>query len=128
MNRFLRLANLFFLSVLSVATVVVAVAQDIATTIDVETGVTDLPTTTYSGTATLIKTGAGTLQWGYGAATFALSAGSLIDVRGGTFIGGSMHPTRPFYHLLTFIRLFGDRSSTIPASGHSARSAVEEPH
>ena len=63
MNRFLRLANLFFLSVLSVATVVVAVAQDIATTIDVETGVTDLPTTTYSGTATLIKTGAGALQW-----------------------------------------------------------------
>ena len=44
--------------------------------------------TTFSGNGTILKTGAGTTAWGSGAATFALGAGSLIDVQGGTFQGG----------------------------------------
>ncbi|MEI7911726.1 MAG: autotransporter-associated beta strand repeat-containing protein, partial [Verrucomicrobiota bacterium] len=49
----------------------------------------DLATTTFSGAGTLRKTGAGTVQWGLPIATFALGAGSLIDVQAGTFTGGS---------------------------------------
>jgi fibronectin-binding autotransporter adhesin len=45
--------------------------------------------TTFSGAGTLRKTGTGQLQWGGTAATFNLGSGSLIDVEGGTFIGGS---------------------------------------
>ena len=43
----------------------------------------------FSGTGTLRKSGAGTIRWNASAATFALGAGSLIDVQGGVFVGGS---------------------------------------
>jgi autotransporter-associated beta strand protein len=56
---------------------------------NVATGTLDLPMATFSGTGSLLKTGAGTLQWGVGSATFAMSAGSVIDVQGGAFTGGS---------------------------------------
>jgi autotransporter-associated beta strand protein len=56
---------------------------------NVATGTRDLPTATFSGTGTLVKSGTGLLQWGGGAATFALGAGSLIDIQGGTFTAGS---------------------------------------
>jgi autotransporter-associated beta strand protein len=46
-------------------------------------------TTTFSGTGTLRKTGAGEMVWGSGTATFSLGSGSLIDVQEGTFTGGS---------------------------------------
>ncbi len=47
------------------------------------------PTTTFTGGGTLLKTGAGQLRWGQNqAATFALGAGSLIDIQGGTIKGG----------------------------------------
>jgi len=49
----------------------------------------DPATTRFSGSGTLQKTGAGGVVWSSSAATFALSAGSLIDVQGGTFTGGS---------------------------------------
>ena len=52
-------------------------------------GTMDLPTATFSGAGTLIKSGAGTLQWGGGAGTFALGAGSLIDVQGGILVGAN---------------------------------------
>ena len=45
--------------------------------------------TSFTGAGTITKTGAGTLSWGFGAATFNMSAGGLIDVQAGTFIGGS---------------------------------------
>ena len=45
--------------------------------------------TQFSGQGTLRKTGAGQSLWGASAATFALSAGSLIDVQAGSFVGGS---------------------------------------
>ena len=45
--------------------------------------------TAFTGAGTLRKTGAGTLTWPGSVATFALGAGSLIDVQGGTFTGGS---------------------------------------
>ena len=44
---------------------------------------------TYSGQGTIKKVGAGQIQWGQMAATFALGSGSLIDVQEGTFVGGS---------------------------------------
>lgn len=47
------------------------------------------PTTTFTGGGTLLKTGAGQLRWGQNqAATFAMGAGSLIDIQGGTIKGG----------------------------------------
>ncbi|WP_436290343.1 autotransporter outer membrane beta-barrel domain-containing protein [Variovorax sp. LjRoot178] len=46
-------------------------------------------TTSFSGTGTLRKTGAGTIRWGLLPGTFALGRGALIDVQQGTFIGGS---------------------------------------
>jgi autotransporter-associated beta strand protein len=52
-------------------------------------GTMDQATATFTGKGTLVKSGAETLKWSGGAATFALSAGSLIDVQEGTFIGGS---------------------------------------
>ena len=45
--------------------------------------------TTFSGAGTLRKTGAGQVLWGLSAATFALSAGSLIDVQAGNMSGSS---------------------------------------
>jgi filamentous hemagglutinin family protein len=48
-----------------------------------------LNNTTFTGAGTITKTGTGTLSWGTGAATFNMSAGGLIDVQAGTFIGGS---------------------------------------
>jgi autotransporter-associated beta strand protein len=45
--------------------------------------------TTFEGAGTLSKTGAGTVQWKNGSATFAMDSGSLIDVQAGTMIGGS---------------------------------------
>ncbi len=45
--------------------------------------------TQFSGQGTLRKTGDGQLLWGASAATFAMSAGSLIDVQAGAFVGGS---------------------------------------
>ena len=44
---------------------------------------------TFSGAGTFRKSGSGTLLWGATSATFNLGAGSLIDVQGGTFTGGS---------------------------------------
>jgi autotransporter-associated beta strand protein len=47
------------------------------------------PTTSFGGTGTLRKSGAGTTVWPSTAATFALGAGSLIDIQGGSFTAGS---------------------------------------
>ena len=49
----------------------------------------DLASATFAGSGTLRKTGVGQVQWGGGAATFALGPGSLMDIQGGTFVGGS---------------------------------------
>jgi fibronectin-binding autotransporter adhesin len=49
----------------------------------------DYGTTTYSGTGTFKKTGAGQVVWGGGAATFALGSGSLIDVQEGSILAGN---------------------------------------
>jgi autotransporter-associated beta strand protein len=45
--------------------------------------------TQFTGQGTLRKTGDGQSLWGASAATFAMAAGSLIDVQGGSFVGGS---------------------------------------
>ena len=50
-------------------------------------GTLDNATTVFSGAGTLLKTGSGVVQWGSGAATFALDPGAKIDVQAGTFIG-----------------------------------------
>ena len=55
----------------------------------VATGTRDSASTTFSGAGTLRKTGIGGVIWGSGTATFAFASGALIDVRGGTFTGGS---------------------------------------
>jgi autotransporter-associated beta strand protein len=57
--------------------------------LNVPSGSRDLGSTSFSGTGTLSKTGAGVVGWGVGSATFALGAGSLIDIRAGSFGGGS---------------------------------------
>lgn len=57
--------------------------------LNVATGTRDYATATFNGAGTLRKTGAGTAQWGSAAATFAFAAGGLIDVQGGTLVGGS---------------------------------------
>lgn len=57
--------------------------------INVASGTRNEPTNTMSGTGTLRKTGAGTLQWTSTAGTFSFSAGALIDVQAGQFTGGS---------------------------------------
>jgi autotransporter-associated beta strand protein len=44
---------------------------------------------TFSGSGTLVKKGNDSIVWGYGAGTFAMAAGSLIDVQAGTFVGSS---------------------------------------
>lgn len=45
--------------------------------------------TTFSGSGTLRKSGAGEVQWGVSTAVFALGSGSKIEVTGGTLKGGS---------------------------------------
>ena len=45
--------------------------------------------TQFTGQGTLRKSGDGQSLWGASAATFAMSAGSLIDVQGGALVGGS---------------------------------------
>ena len=58
--------------------------------INVDTGGGNMPNdTTFTGTGTLIKSGEGTLVWGNSKGTFAFSQGAWIDVRKGTFTGGS---------------------------------------
>ncbi len=57
--------------------------------LNVDSDSRDLATTTFSGSGTLTKTGTGGVIWGVGSANFALGAGSLIDVQGGVFGGGS---------------------------------------
>jgi autotransporter-associated beta strand protein len=55
----------------------------------VASGTRDSATTTFFGAGTLRKTGSGGVIWGSGTATFSLGSGALIDVRAGTFTGGS---------------------------------------
>ncbi|MBM5800717.1 MAG: hypothetical protein FJ077_07750, partial [Cyanobacteria bacterium K_DeepCast_35m_m2_023] len=43
----------------------------------------------FAGSGTLRKTGGGAVEWKQGSAIFALNADALIDVQGGTLIGGS---------------------------------------
>ncbi|WP_221029599.1 autotransporter-associated beta strand repeat-containing protein [Actomonas aquatica] len=45
--------------------------------------------TTFTGSGTLQKTGAGNAVWGTAAATFAMDSGALIDVQAGTLTGGA---------------------------------------
>jgi MYXO-CTERM domain-containing protein len=66
-----------------------AIASGAALEIAVASGERDSAATTFTGAGTLRKTGNGRLIWGPGTATFALGSGSLIDVRGGEFTGGS---------------------------------------
>ena len=44
---------------------------------------------TFSGAGILRKTGANRLYWSNSVANFAMASGALIDVQGGTFVGGS---------------------------------------
>jgi len=59
--------------------------------LNVSGGILDGATTVFGGSGVLLKTGGGTLQWASttNKATFAMSAGSLIDVQGGVFKAGS---------------------------------------
>ena len=66
-----------------------AVASNAVVELNVASGSLDGPNVIYSGNGTLRKTGSGQAMWGGASATFALSSGSLIDVQGGTFTGGS---------------------------------------
>lgn len=67
-----------------------AIAGNSILELSVASGATnDNATTSFTGSGTLQKTGAGVVFWGTGAATFAMSAGSLIDVQEGTFTGGA---------------------------------------
>ncbi len=45
--------------------------------------------TRFSGAGSLLKTGAGQLRWGQSGASFAMDAGGMIDVQGGSLVGGS---------------------------------------
>ncbi len=65
------------------------VISDGALDLNVASGVRDSAGTSFSGMGTLRKTGAGGIVWGGGASTFAMSAGSWIDVQEGAFTGGS---------------------------------------
>jgi fibronectin-binding autotransporter adhesin len=56
---------------------------------NVASGTADRASTTFSGAGTLLKTGAGTLQWGGTVANFNFSSGALIDVREGQLTAGS---------------------------------------
>ena len=66
-----------------------SVASGAALEFAVATGTRDSASTTFSGAGTLRKTGIGGVIWGSGTATFAFASGALIDVRAGTFTGGS---------------------------------------
>ena len=66
-----------------------AISTGAAVELNVASGSRDLASTTFSGTGTLTKTGTGSVVWGGSSATFALGAGSMIDVQEGTFGGGS---------------------------------------
>jgi len=66
-----------------------AVASGAVLDFNVASDSRDSATTTFSGSGTLRKTGAGELRWGTSTATFALSPGALIDVQGGFFVAGS---------------------------------------
>ncbi|MDQ8191133.1 autotransporter-associated beta strand repeat-containing protein [Roseibacillus persicicus] len=57
--------------------------------IGVAGGTTSFPTSTFTGSGTIRKTGEGTIRWGKEVGTFNLNEDALIDVQGGTFIGGS---------------------------------------
>lgn len=65
------------------------IISDGALEISVTTGVRDSSGANFSGTGTLRKTGAGGVVWGAGSTTFAMSAGSWIDVQEGAITGGS---------------------------------------
>jgi autotransporter-associated beta strand protein len=60
-------------------------------TLELDTALGDfsLPTTSFTGAGTLRKSGQNRAFWGTGVATFALGSGSLIEVTGGTLVGGS---------------------------------------
>ena len=73
----------------SYATSGFAIGSGASLELNVSSGSRDGATTTFSGTGTLVKTGAGTVLWGSGIATFALAPGARIDVQAGTFTGGS---------------------------------------
>ena len=67
-----------------------AISSGATAEFNVASGTTlDLPTSTITGAGTLKKTGNGTVAWAGGAGTFNMSAGGLIDVQQGTFVGGS---------------------------------------
>jgi len=66
-----------------------AIASGAVLEFAVATGTRDSASTTFSGAGTLRKTGIGGVIWGAGTVTFSLGSGALIDVRAGTFTGGS---------------------------------------
>jgi len=66
-----------------------AIASGAVLEFAVASGSRDSATTTFSGAGTLRKTGIGGIIWGPGVVTFSLGSGALIDVRAGTFTGGS---------------------------------------
>ncbi len=55
--------------------------------LDVASGDRDYAATTFRGTGTLVKSGAGRALWSTSVATFALGSGAMIDVQGGTLTG-----------------------------------------
>lgn len=57
--------------------------------LSVASGTVDYATSTIIGTGTLLKTGAGSARWNTQAGTFALGAGSLVDVRAGILIASA---------------------------------------
>jgi fibronectin-binding autotransporter adhesin len=57
--------------------------------LDTTSGTRNSGTQTFNGTGTLRKTGANSAVWGGSVGTFALGSGSLIDIQGGVFTGGS---------------------------------------
>lgn len=67
-----------------------SIATNAALEFNVAGGSRDYTTSTsFTGTGSIIKTGIGEARWGASVATFALSAGALIDVQAGIFGAGS---------------------------------------
>ena len=66
-----------------------AIASGATLELNVASGSRDYAGTTFTGGGTLRKTGSGSAFWGQTATAFALDSGGLIDVREGTFTGGS---------------------------------------